>query len=99
MLDQYKEIAKAEYTFPGVSFESALGELLKLSVPDIYKYEDILYSNNALLLSMLCSVLNDKKIINETENGIATVTFILEHYIKKSIKRIFKGRKCHLFKT
>lgn len=92
MLDQYKEIAKAEYTFPGVSFESALGELLKLSIPDIYKYEDILYSNNALLLSMLCSVLSDKKIIDETENGIATVTFMLEHYIKKSIKRIFKGK-------
>lgn len=92
ILDQYKKIAKAEYTFPGVSFESALGELIKLSIPDIYKYEDILYSNNALLLSMLCSVLGDKKIIDETENGIATVTFILEHYIKKSIKRIFKGK-------
>lgn len=92
MLEQYKEIAKAEYIFPGVSFESALGELLKLSIPDIYKYEDILYSNNALLLSMLCSVLSDKKIIDETENGIATITFILEHYIKKSIKRIFKGK-------
>lgn len=92
ILNQYKEIAKAEYVFPGVSFESALGELLKLSIPDIYKYEDILYSNNALLLSMLCSVLSDKKIIDETENGIATVTFILEHYIEKSVKKSFKGR-------
>lgn len=91
ILDQYKKIAKAEYVFPGVSFESALGGLLKLSIPDIYKYEDILYSNNALLLSMLCRVLGDKKIIDETENGIATVTFMLEHYIKKSIKRMFKG--------
>lgn len=92
ILDQYKKIAKAEYIFPGVSFESALGELLKLSIPDIYKYEDVLYSNNALLLSMLCSVLGDKKIIDETENGIATVTFMLEHYIKKSVKRMFKGK-------
>lgn len=61
MLEQYKEMAKAEYTFPGLSFESALGELLKLSIPNIYKYEDILYSNNALLLSMLCGALGDKK--------------------------------------
>lgn len=36
ILEEYKEIAKAEYTFPGVSFESALNELLKMSVPDVY---------------------------------------------------------------
>lgn len=42
ILKQYMEIASAEYAFPGVSFESALGEILKLSVPDVYKYEDIL---------------------------------------------------------
>lgn len=92
MLEQYKKLAKAEYFFPGVSFESALGELLKLSVPDIYKYEDILYSNNALLLSVLCSALSDEKLVDETENSIASVTFILEHYIIKSIKRTFKDK-------
>ena len=37
ILKQYMEIASAEYAFPGVSFESALGEILKLSVPDVYK--------------------------------------------------------------
>ena len=36
ILKQYMEIASAEYAFPGVSFESALGEILKLSVPDVY---------------------------------------------------------------
>ena len=92
ILEQYKKLAKAEYSFPGVSFESALSELLKLSVPDIYKYEDILYSNNALLLSVLCSALSDEKIVDETENSIASVTFILEHYIKKSIKKTFKDK-------
>jgi len=91
ILQHYKNIAGAEYVFPGVSFESALGEILKLSVPDVYKYEDILYSNNALLLSMLCSVLSATKLTDETENGIASVTFILEQYIKKSIGRTFKG--------
>ena len=91
ILKQYMEIASAEYAFPGVSFESALGEILKLSVPDVYKYEDILYSNNALLLSMLCNVLSSTKLTDETENGIASITFILEQYIKKSIGKIFKG--------
>lgn len=91
ILAKFQEMAKAEYSFPGVSFESALAELLKSSAPDVYKYEDILYSNNALLLSMLCDVLSDEKLIGEHENSIASVTFILERYIKKSIKRTFKG--------
>lgn len=91
LLYRYKEIATAEYGFPGVSFESALWTILQLSVPDVYKYEDILYSNNALLLTMLCGALSDTEIINETKNSVASVTFILEHYIKNSIRRIFKG--------
>lgn len=53
-------------------------------------YEDILYSNNALLLSMLCDVLSSKKIVDETENGIASITFILEQYVKKTIGKVFK---------
>lgn len=91
ILEKYKSLAKSQYSFPGVSFESALSELLKISVPDVYKYEDILYSNNALLLNMLCRALSDEKLLEETENSIASVTFILEHYIKKSIAKMFKG--------
>lgn len=55
------------------------------------KLTEILYSNNALLLSMLCNVLSSTKLTDETENGIASITFILEQYIKKSIGKIFKG--------
>lgn len=90
ILKRYQEISEYEYKFPGVSFESALSEILKLSVPDVYMYEDILYSNNALLLSMLCDVLSSQKIVDETENGIASITFILEQYIKKTIGKVFK---------
>lgn len=90
ILKKYQEISEYEYKFPGVSFESALSEILKLSVPDVYMYEDILYSNNALLLSMLCDVLSSEKIVDETENGIASITFILEQYIKKTIGKVFK---------
>lgn len=91
LLEEYKKMAKAEYIFPGVSFESALNELLKMSVPDVYKYEDILFSNNALLLNMLCRALSDEKLIKEKVNSVASITFILEYYIKNSIKTTFKG--------
>lgn len=90
ILKKYQEISEYEYKFPSVSFESALSEILKLAVPDVYMYEDILYSNNALLLSMLCDVLSSEKIVDETENGIASITFILEQYIKKTIGKVFK---------
>lgn len=92
ILKRYKEVASAEYVFTGVSFESALGTIIKLSVPDVYKYEDILYSNNALLLGMLCKALSDTKITNEKENSIASITFILEHFIKYSISKTFNGQ-------
>ena len=91
ILQQYQELSEYEYKFPGVSFESALDEILKLSVPDVYLYEDILYSNNALLLSMLCDVLSSKKIVDETLNGVASVTFILERYIEMAISKGFKN--------
>lgn len=90
ILEKYQEISEYEYKFPGVSFESALSEILRLSVPDVYMYEDILYSNNALLLSMLCDVLSSQKLVAKTENGIASITFILEQYIKKTIGKVFK---------
>lgn len=91
IIDEYKTLAKTEYEFPGVSFESALNELLRMSVPDVYKYEDILFSNNALLLNMLCRALSDEKIIKEQVNSVNSITFILEYYIKNSIKKTFKG--------
>lgn len=90
ILKKYQELSEYEYKFPGVSFESALSEILKLSVPDVYLYEDILYSNNALMLSMLCDVLSSEKIVDEKENGVASVTFILEQYIKTTIGKVFK---------
>lgn len=90
VLEKYQKEASFEYKFPGVSFESALSEIMKTSTPDVYKYENILFSHNALWLSLLCEALSDTKIANESENSIASITFILEHHIKQSIKRTFK---------
>lgn len=91
IIKNYQEISEYEYRFPGVSFESALDKLVKLSVPNVYMYEDILYSNNALLLGILYDVLSSEKIVEEVENGVASITFILEQYIKKTIKKNFNG--------
>ena len=82
LLEEYKKVLKYEYIFPGVSFESALSELLKVPIPDIYLYEDILYSNNALFLTILQKVLTSSKVKNEEENATLTITYILEAYIK-----------------
>lgn len=91
LLGQLQSICSAEYEFPGVSYESTLDALIKLQVIDIYKYEDILYSNNALFLSMLLKVLNHKKVIEETENSISTITYIMEKYIKDELKETCKS--------
>lgn len=90
ILQKYGEISCYDYRFPGVSFESALGEILKTSAPDVYLYEDILYSNNALLLNALCSILSSEKLVDEQENGISSITYILEQYIKLTINGAFK---------
>ena len=95
ILEQYKEISKCEYKFQGVSFSSALNELLKLPVPDIYKYEDILFSNNALFLLALKKVLSSEQITGTTKlNGVTSITYILEQYIKISIDDGLDKWKC-----
>ena len=85
ILEQYSNLAEYKHEFRGVSFESALEYLSKASVPDAYKYESILYSNNPLLLSMLCTILQDPKLINENRlENITSITFIFERYIDKT---------------
>ena len=77
-----ENMATYQYTFPGVSYESALDTILRTPVLNVYKYEDILYSNNALYLSMLCKVLSKPQVANENVNSVASLTCILEAYIK-----------------
>ena len=72
-------LSNYNYSFAGVSYESAIENMLKLGIPDVYKYEDILFSNNALLLSNLMAILNSKIITKDERNNIASVTHILEN--------------------
>lgn len=85
ILSQYRKILKYEHEYEGVSFRSALNEILKMPVANVYLYEDILYSNNALLLGMLCKILKNGKLNDKNKKGISSITFILEQYIKKTI--------------
>lgn len=85
LLNEFNKMACASYTFPGISFESAIDCLNRRSVQDSCKYENILYSNNALQINMLCSLLEESKLKDEQLNSIASITFILENYIKENV--------------
>lgn len=76
MLDN---LSHYNYSFVGVSYESAIENMLRLGIPDVYKYEDILFSNNALLLTNLMGVLNSKIIADGERNNITC--FIAAHQV------------------
>ena len=80
-----KDISRHDYTFAGVSYESAIENMLRLGIPDVYKYEDLLFSNNALLLSNLMNVLNSDVITSGRRNNIASITHIVENGIKSRV--------------
>lgn len=85
---ELEEIAQYLYKFPGVSYESALMQLSQIPIADVYRYEDILYSNNPMLLNMLCTVLKNEKVEEQSVNSISTITYILEQYIKTGLKDV-----------
>lgn len=86
---QLEAICETQYSFPGISFESALRILEVLPVENLYLYEDILYTQNALFLKMLYSVLHSESLKGEIGRGrlksITSITYIYEQYIKNSI--------------
>ena len=49
-------------------------------------------------ISILCQTLTDHKITEEKINSVASITYILESYIKKSIKKIL-SYLCFVNKT
>lgn len=68
--------------FPGISFESAIDVISKYPIKELYKYTDILFSNNALLISKLIKILIS---FPEDKNSINSITYILEHDFKETI--------------
>lgn len=87
-LEKFKEHFVAEYSFPGVSFESTLDGMIKLGIPNLYMYEDILYTNNPLILKVFGEVLKDPKFFNDTrKKSLVSITYILEQSIKRILKK------------
>lgn len=72
-------ISLYDYNFLGVSYESAIENMVRLGVPDVYKYEDILFTNNAMLLSNLMTVLSSHDITSDDKNNIGSVTHLIEN--------------------
>lgn len=85
-------LATYQYTFSGVSYESALEVILRKPVLNVYKYESILYSNNAFYLQMLCKVLSKPVVKDEEINSFSILTHILEAYIKDTL-----GKECWVY--
>lgn len=99
ILEEYLKLADAEHQFKGVSFYSALDGLIESAVPDIHKYEDILYSNNALLLGGLRNWLSNWKLVNERANSVNSITYIFENIIENAItKAVDKNISTELWK-
>ena len=85
IVDALEKLSSYEYLFPGVSYESALDLIIRNEVPNAYKYEPLLYSNNALILQTLCAVLSENLVIDEEINGFSILTHILEAYFRKTL--------------
>lgn len=99
IVDNFKSLAEFHYLFQGVSFESAFDMLVYYKIPDLYKYEDILYSRNPLFLNMLRVILDNKKIKEDGINSTASITYILESYVKESLRKygINKGSNFNVY--
>lgn len=98
IVEDFKSLAEFHYLFQGVSFESAFDMLVYYKIPDLYKYEDILYSRNPLFLNMLRVILDNKKIKEDDINSTASITYILESYVKEALSKygINKGPKFNI---
>ena len=79
---ELESLIPTKMSFPGVSFESALNIISKYPIKELYKYSDILFSNNALLISKLIKILVT---FPEDRNSINSVTYILEHDFKETV--------------
>ena len=66
--------------FPGIDFVDAVNQLISLSGKYPFEYDDILYTNNPLLIEMLYSNLN--KNLSKNNNAVTSITTLYENYIK-----------------
>lgn len=101
-LKKLRALIDEDYKFPGISFEAALEVLSRYPLRDVNAYTDILFSNNALLISNLVKILLDKEKRTDLDS-ITNITYILEHDFKeclrKNAKKINKDWKVYWRET
>ena len=85
-LKELRKLIDEDYKFSGVSFEAALEVLSRYPLKDINAYTDILFSNNALLISNLIKILLNKQERTDLDS-ITNVTYILEHDFKECLRK------------
>lgn len=85
-IEKLRQFINMEYRFSGISYESALEVLSKYPIKDLNAYTDILFTNNALLISKLVKVLTSKAKRTDLDS-ITSVTYILEHDFKECLKQ------------
>lgn len=77
-------LLKNVHDFLGVSYEDTIDLLVENYGIDIFKFEDIAYSNNALCLKMLVKTIDSLQHIDKLDY-ISSIYYLIEQYIKKSI--------------
>lgn len=84
-VEMLRKLTKAHYNFPGVSYESALEILTRNPLKNANAYTDILFTNNALLISKLIKILLDNEKRTDLDS-VTSITYIFEHDFKEGLK-------------
>lgn len=86
IIDKLNEIIPFQREFLGVSYNETVSNLVLNYGLDIFEYEDILYSNNALWLKMLVKTAGTLP-ENKNLKTISTADYLIENYIKNTISK------------
>ena len=81
-----KELLKNEHIFLGVSYENTIDLLIEDYGIDIFRFEDIAYSNNAFCLKLLVKTIDHLDHIDSLDY-IFGMCYLIEQYIKKTINK------------
>ena len=93
VLAMLEEMVSSQREFLGVSYDNTVSNLVLNYGLDIFEFEEILYSNNALWLKMLVKTAG---ILPENKNlkMISTANYLIENYIKNTIsKKVWQDTK------
>ena len=86
IIEKLNELIFTQREFLGVSYDETVSNLVLNYGLDVFEYEDILYSNNALWLKMLVKTAGTLP-ENKNLKTISTADYLIENYIKNTISK------------